>query len=77
MHDVGDVMLFDDLRDGSLISQVDLFEEVFGILRDGVEVGEIACVGQAVEVDQSTDIGLIDDVVQQVRADESGSSCNK
>ena len=66
VHHMGDAMLLDDTEDFGLVAQVDFLEGVFGIVCDAVEVGDVAGVGQAVEVDELRDRRLVDDAVDQV-----------
>ncbi len=41
------------------------------MMGDGFEVFQMAGVGQAVEVGQEADFGLVDDMVDEIRADEA------
>ena len=54
-----------------LVAQIDSFKDVLGVLRDRFEVNEVAGVGQAIEVDQGLDLWAVDEVLDDVRADES------
>ena len=46
----------------------------FGMLRHRLEVLQVSGVGQAIEVDQPVDLGPVDDVMNEVGADEAGAA---
>lgn len=72
MHDVGDVMLADDAEDLVFVPQIDLFEGIAGMhAMDACEVFEMAGVGEAVEIDELRDLGLVDDMTDEIGADEA------
>ena len=72
MHDVGDVMLADDAEDLVFVPQIDLLKEVTRMdTVDAREVFEMAGVGEAVEIDELRDLGLVDDMTDEIGADEA------
>ena len=77
MHDMGDAMLLDDLDNGVFVAQIQSSEYVFRVRRNFFEIGEMAGVGQAIEIDQSLDLRLVDNMLQDVRTDESCSAREK
>ena len=78
VHDVGDVMLADDAEDFVLVPQIDFFENVarMDVMNAG-EVFEMAGIGEAVEIDEPGDLRPVDDVANEIGADESGAACDQ
>jgi hypothetical protein len=74
MHHVRNAMALHDLQRGCLVPQVHLLENVFGVTAHLLEIGEMPGIGEAIEIYQTLDFGLIDNVMDQVGADESGAT---
>ena len=74
MQDVGDGVLFDDAPHGGLVAQINALENIFGMTRDRFDVGGVASVSEAVQVDQARDLRALDDLMDDVRADEAGAA---
>ncbi len=77
MHDVGNLMPTKDFADGVLIAKIDLFKDVFGMRFGLFEVGEMTGVGKTVEIHQPSYIRLVDYVLDNIAADETGTACKK
>src|SRR4051794_24466033 len=52
MHHVGDGMLLNDTEDRSLVAKIDFLKCVLRMLRDRFEIGEMAGVGEGIQVHQ-------------------------
>jgi hypothetical protein len=76
VQDMGDAVLLDQLEHGGLVAEVGFFEGVFGVMRDALEVFEVAGVREAIQVDQAPDFRAVNDVVDEVGADETGAACD-
>ena len=62
MHHMGYAVIAHDSPHFILVPQIHLLEDVLPILFDLPQVGKVAGVGQAVEVDQTDHLGTVDDV---------------
>src|SRR5438874_11883038 len=71
---VRDGMMFEKLKQRWLVSQIDLFENVFGVLIDSFEVLNMACISEAIEIHQFLDFGPVDNVPNYVRSDKPGAA---
>ncbi len=71
VHDVGDGVLFDDPQHGGLVAQVHLLKDIFRVGGNRFQVFQMPGIGQAIEIDEPGDLGAVDDVVDQVGADEA------
>ena len=67
----------DHVEHGRLVPQIHFLEDVFRMAADLLEVGQMPGVGEAVQVDQPLDLGPVDDVLDQVGADEAGAAGNQ
>ena len=76
VHDVGDVMLLHDTDDGVFITQVSLLENV-ARMRHPCEIFEMPGIRQAVEVHDLAHLGLLCHEANEVRPDETSSTCNE
>ena len=74
VENVGDVVLLDDADDLGLIAEVDFLETVAGIGFKTADVGGMTRVGEAVEIDERLDPGLVDQLAEQVGADEAATA---
>ena len=74
MQDVGDGVLFDDAPHGGRVAEIDALENIFRMACDRFDVGEVAGVGEAVQIDQARDLRALDDLMDDVRADETGAA---
>src|SRR5881394_1528778 len=74
VQDVGDAMPRDHGVDSQLVAQVHLFEAILRMRRNSPQVGGIGGVGKAIEIHEHGELGAIDDLLNQVRADESAAS---
>ncbi len=78
VHDVGDVMLTNDAEDFVFIAEIDLLEDVTWMDSvDTDEVFEMPGISEAVEIDQPSDFRLVDDMPDEVRADETSPACDQ
>ena len=71
MHDVGDGVLFDDAHHGGLVAQVHLLKNIFRVFGNLFQIFRMPRVGEAIEIDKSFDLRTVNDVVDQVGADEA------
>ena len=74
VQDMANGMLLHDTQDFDFVAQIDLFENVFWMPANFFEIGQVSGIGQAIEIDQSLDHVLIDDMLNQVRTDETGAA---
>ena len=75
MHDVRDDVFLNDFDDGGLVAQIHFLKSVFRMAGNLGEVFEMTGVSQAIEIDESLHLRPVDDVLEDIRADESGSPC--
>ena len=66
MHHVGDVMLLHHLKDRGFITQVHFLKSIFRMASDFFQIGEMAGVGEAIQVHELRDLGTVDDVMDEV-----------
>ena len=72
VHDVGDAVALHYVKDRGLVPQICLLEEVLGMLGDAGQIFEAPGIGQAIEVNQLDYLGPVNDMLNEIRADESG-----
>lgn len=77
VQNVGDGVFAHDPQHGGFVPQVLLLEAVFRAARGGGDVFEAAGVGEAVEVDDTRDLGLRQHVVEHVGADEAAAASDQ
>ena len=78
VHDVGDVMLADNAEDLVLVPQIDFFEDITRMdVVDAIKVFKMPRVGEAIEIDELRDFRLVDDMPDEVRADEACTACDE
>ena len=63
--------MLDDADDFGLVAEVDLLEAVAGIGFKPADVGGVAGIGEAVEIDECLDLRLADKLAEKVGADEA------
>ncbi len=71
VHDVGDGVPLHHLQRGALIAQIHLLKNIFRMPGNRFQVGEVPRIGQAIEVDQFEHPHIVDDMLDQVRADKA------
>ena len=71
VHDMGDLVLLHDPQRRGLVAEVHLLEGVFRMLRDQFQVRQMPGVSEAIQIDELRDGRLVNDVMDQVRPDES------
>lgn len=76
MHDVGDVIFLDGGPHGFTVADVNFFKVIFWIFVHAIEVFQVACVGEAIHVNQEFNAVLINDVTNEVGSDKSGTAGN-
>ena len=74
VHDGGDLMITHDPADIVAIAEVDLFEDIFVMALESGEIFKMSGVSEAIEIDQMGDFGPVDDVANEIRADETGAA---
>jgi hypothetical protein len=74
MQNMGDAVFLDQREDGGLVAKVGFFEGVFGMMGDAFEILQMARVRQAIQIDQTPDFRAVNDVMDEVGADETGAA---
>ena len=74
VHDVSDLVIADDATDGFAVPEIHFLENVVLSAVDVREICEMSRVGEAIEIYQPSDCGLIDDVANEIGADEAGAA---
>ena len=77
MHHVSDCVLLDYAQDRRFIAQVHFLKDIFGTLRDPLQVGGMPGVSKAIQIYQPFDFRALNDVLDQIRADESCAARDK
>src|SRR5882672_8917097 len=77
VHHMGNTMLLHGPHHGGLVAQVNFLENVFGMPGDLFQVGRVSRVRQAVQIDELLDLNLVNNVLDQVGSDKSGTAGNK
>jgi hypothetical protein len=77
MHDMGNAMLAHDLGHGGSFPQIHLGEDILGVMRRRGQIGQMARVGQTIQVDQTPDLGSINHVMDQIGSNKAGASGDK
>ena len=68
MHHVGDLVIANDAADGLAVAEIHFFEDVIRSAFDIGEICEVTCVGEAIEINEAINCGLIDDVPDKIGA---------
>src|ERR1035437_2505069 len=71
VHDVRNAVLLDDAQRGNLVAQIYLLENVFLMAGNFFEVRQMSGISEAVEIDQLRNARLVNDVMDQIRADKT------
>ena len=71
VHDVGDGVLLHDPQRRRLVAQIHLFKNVFRMLGNFFQIRQMARVSQAIQIDQLADARIVNDVMDEIRADEA------
>src|ERR1700722_8166284 len=71
MHHLRDGMFLDDLQNGRLVAQINFFKNEFRMLGDFFQIGEMPGIGEAIEIDEALDFGAVNNVVNEIGADEA------
>ena len=66
VHHMSDLVLTNHSPDFVPITQVHLFEDVFGVIFNLAEVFEMTGVGETIEINQPNDLGPVYDVVKEI-----------
>ena len=78
MHDVGDVMLADDAEDFGLVAEIDLLKNVTRVdAVNAIEIFEMTGVSEAVEIDERGDLRPVNEVPDEIGADEACAACDE
>ena len=77
VHDVRDAVLFDNPQRGRLVTQINLLKNIFRMLGDRLQIFQSSRVSQAVEVDELGDFRIVNDVLDEIRADEARAAGNE
>lgn len=71
MYDCPGTMLRQNCRDSILVSDIAVHKTMACVVRYGLEISQISCVGQLVEV-YDRFVGCVEPVEHEVRANEAG-----
>ena len=63
VHDVRDAVLLDDAQGGCLVAQINFLENIFWVLGNLFQIGQMTGVGEAIKVDELADSGVVNDVL--------------
>ena len=74
MHHMRNGMLLHDTKHHGFVAQINHFKSVFGMLCDQLKISKMPRISQAVEVDEFGDLRPINDMLNQVRANETGTA---
>ncbi len=74
MHDVCDGVLFHDAQRRRFVAQIHFFKNVFWVLGNFFQVCQMPGIRQAIEIDEPGHARIINDVMNQVRADETSAA---
>jgi hypothetical protein len=77
VHHMGNRMVLHYFQNAWFIPQVDFGEYIFGVALNRFEVLEVPRIREAIQVDQAEDFGPIDHVMNEIRADETSSTCDE
>jgi hypothetical protein len=77
VHDVRDFVLLDDAQNGGFVAQIHFFKNVFGMARNFFQIFQMAGISKAIQIDQPRDFRPVNDVMDQVRADEARAAGDK
>ena len=72
-----DGVLLDDLQRGRLVAQIHLCENVFWMGGNFLQILQAPGVSQAVEIDELRDARVVNDVMDEIRADEARAASNE
>jgi hypothetical protein len=72
-----DAMLFHHPQGRCLIPQIHLLKHVFGVLRHLLQILQSARIGQAIQVDEPGYPRIVNDLMNEVGADETGAAGDK
>jgi hypothetical protein len=73
VKNVGDCVLFKHPEHCRFVTQIDFFEPVLRMTFDRLEIRLMPGVGQTVQINQALNLRPLDDVMDEVRTDESGA----
>ena len=77
VHDVRDGVLLDDLQRRRLVAQIHFLKNVFRMLGNFLQILQAPGVSQAVEIDELRDARVVNDVMDEIRADEARAASNE
>ena len=77
MHDVGDRMVLDDAQRRSLVAQVHFLENIFRMPGNRFQIFQPPGVGETIQIDELRDLRVVNDVMDEVGADEAGAASNE
>jgi hypothetical protein len=66
MQNVRYRILAENCRHSSLVAEIRLFKQILGMVLNVTQVGGVAGVSQAIQVDQQLDFGLVNDLVDHI-----------
>lgn len=74
---VRDAVVLNDAQDRVPLTKIHLLEVVFGMSHDGAHVVEASGVAETIQIHERRDLGTIDHVLNDVRADEAAAAGDK
>ena len=67
MHDVRDVMLANDAKDFCFVAKIDLLKDISRVdAMNAFEVFQMTGIGEAIEIDELSDLGLVNDLPNEI-----------
>ena len=74
VQDVGHAVLLQHLEHIALVAQIDFLKAILRVLVHAGEVLEMTGIGEAIEVHEAIDLGLIDEPADDIGADETSAT---
>jgi hypothetical protein len=75
VHDVRDGVFFHDPQRRRLVAQIRFLKNVFWMAGNFFQIRQMPGVSEAVEIDQFGDARIVNDVMDEIRADEASAAC--
>ena len=77
VHHLRDLVLLNHAKDRGFVAEVHFFEDIFGMIGEPLQICQMTCISQAVQVHQALYLRLINDVLDEIGADKSSAAGNK
>src|SRR5690349_7489529 len=77
MHDMGDLVALHDFEEAGFVTDVGMFEDVFRVFRNRSKIFEMTGVGEAIQINEFSDFGSLDNGVNDIGTDKTGATGNE